>query len=86
MTKSESINNAIRLSLQHNNSIKNISYSWSKIDVVVFFTGGLTQELKDEISKTEPSLRFYSTTRNPHYDADEGFISDIDSVAISFPR
>lgn len=86
MTNSKSINNAINLSIQRGHTIKDISHSWSKLDTVVYFSHSMSSALKEAIYKTEPSLHFYSTEGTPHNSADEGFISDADKVAISFPK
>ncbi len=85
-TKSSHINHAIELSLAAGNEVKEVSYGWSRVSCVVFFCEKMSWDLRVKIEREEPGLRYFSTEPTPHNKADEGFICDQFSVAISYPR
>lgn len=84
--KSSHINHAIELSLAVGNEVKEVSYGWSGVNCVVFFSEKMSWDLRAKIEREEPCLRYFSTTATPHNKADEGFICDECNVAISYPR
>ncbi|MDG0806300.1 MULTISPECIES: hypothetical protein [Pectobacterium] len=86
MTISPHINHVIELSLAEGNSVKEISEGWVGFYQVIFFYKKMSQELCVEIKKQEPMLRYFSTDKTPHNEADEGFICDESKIAVSYPK
>lgn len=86
MLKSPHISHAVAIAIAAGNSVKEISDGWSKVEQVVHMSGSLPTNIRKDIEKKEPSLRYWSTARTPHNPADEGFICDKFKVAVSFPK
>ncbi|WJM85370.1 hypothetical protein QUF31_20185 [Dickeya chrysanthemi] len=86
MTASMHIDHVIELSLLAGNEIKEYVYGWVNIDCVVFFCEKMTQDLRIRIQKEEPTLRYFSTNKTPHNQAEEGFICDVYNIAVSYPK
>ncbi len=85
-TNSLRIDAAISLAIDKDNSVKELSFGWSKVQQVVHMTSELTANLRGIIQNQLPSLRYWSSEATPHNPVDEGFMCDETSVAISFPR
>jgi len=86
MTKSPHVDHAVQLAIAAGNSVKEISEGWSKVQQVVHMTSRLTADLRKEIERQEPTLRYWSAERTPHNPAEEGFLCEVYAVGLSFPR
>lgn len=84
-TESPQINEAIELATSAGNFVKDLPSGWSKARQVAYMTYELTPNLKQSIQSQLPSLRYWSSEATPHNFAEEGFMCDESSVAISFP-
>jgi hypothetical protein len=85
-TNSKSINRALLIANKDGNTIKEISSGWSKVKQVVHVTHKLTPFVRKEIERDSPGLRYWISEGTPHNAPEEGYISDEDQIAISFPR
>lgn len=76
---------ALRLSEAEGNAILDTTNSWSKLKTVVSMKQPLTSALKSKITGEAPELKYWRYEGSPHNPADEGFVCNEHSVAISFP-
>jgi hypothetical protein len=83
--KSPYIDHAVQIAIGSDNSIREVSEGWSKVQQVVQMANRLTVAVRDEIQRQVPSLRYWSANRTPHNPAEEGFICDTYQVGLSFP-
>ncbi|GKW01867.1 hypothetical protein PEC301877_06820 [Pectobacterium carotovorum subsp. carotovorum] len=86
MTNPPHINHVIELSLAEGNLVKEVSYGFIGFSQVIFFSKKMSQKLCVEIKNQESMLRYFSTDRTPHNEADEGFICDEYKIAVSYPK
>lgn len=86
MSKSPYIDYAIALAKSKGNSINDIVDGWSKVEQVIYMSSPLTNEVRQLIETSEPSLRYWNAERTPHNLAEEGFICDEYKVGITFPK
>ncbi|MBM1023792.1 hypothetical protein EIC82_20805 [Enterobacter sp. A11] len=86
MSKSPYIDHAIDLAKSKGNSINDIVDGWSKVEQVIYMSSPLTNDVRQIIENSEPSLRYWNAERTPHNRAEEGFICDEYKVAITFPK
>ena len=86
MSKSPHIDHVIDLAANDGNNVKDIIEGWSKIEQVVYMSSKLTNDIRQLIEISEPSLRYWSAKKTPHNQAEEGFICDENKVAITFPK
>lgn len=86
ISKSSTIDLAINIAIANGNSVLEISEGWSKIKQVVHMRNSLDSSTRQSILSQAPSLRYWKADPTPHNRGDEGFTSDQDQVAISFPR
>lgn len=86
MCKSPYIVHAIDLATSKGNSVSDIMDGWSKVEQVVYMSSILTNEVRQLIETSEPSLRYWNAEKTPHNRAEEGFICDKYRVAIAFPK
>ena len=84
-TNCHQIDLALDIAKAHENSISELVDGWTKVDRVIYMNQPLTSALKDEIKKKTSTLRYRSFAGSSHYPADEGFVCDEHSIAISFP-
>ena len=85
MTDSDRINSIILAAKSEGNLIKEISTGWTKVRQVAYMSLPLTDSLR-KILFDDPKIRYFSADGTPHDKAEEGFIDDVEKVAISFPR
>ncbi|YCI82368.1 hypothetical protein M1D83_03965 [Enterobacteriaceae bacterium] len=86
MSESPYIDHAIDLAKSKGNNISNIVDGWSKVEQVIYMSSALTNDVRQLIEASEPSLRYWNVERTPHNRAEEGFICDEYKVAITFPK
>jgi hypothetical protein len=79
------INLALKIAEIEGNGISEVVEGWTKIKKVIYMKQPLNPALKKQISKQVSNLRYRIFEGNLHYLADEGFICDEHSIAISFP-
>lgn len=84
--KSPHIDRAVQIATGTGNSVREITEGWSKVQQVVHMAGPLTIDVKHDIQRQIPSLRYWSAERTPHNPAEEGFICDEYQVGMSFPK
>lgn len=86
MSKSPYIDHAIDFAKRKGNSINEIVDGWSKVEQVIYMSSPLSNEVRQLIETSEPSLRYWNAERTPHNPAEEGFICDEYKVGITFPK
>lgn len=82
---SPAIEHAVQVAVGHGNAVTEVSEGWTKVKQVVHMRFPLNSTVRSLIA-TDPRLRYWSTVPTPHNKAEEGFTSDEDKVAISFPQ
>ncbi|AWH87773.1 hypothetical protein [Limnobaculum parvum] len=86
MISSPSISHALVIAVSAGNRVKEVSDSWSKVEMVIHMSDVLTSDVRRTIEKEEPSLRYWSIEEEPDNPASEGFICDEYHVELSFPK
>ncbi len=86
VTKSSSIEKALKIAIDSGNSISDISENWSEVNQVVYMSKELTNSIREKIKSQVPLLDYWSIERTPHNPAEEGFICKLFKIAISFPK
>lgn len=84
-TNCKQINSILDLSKKYGNAVLEVVNGWAKVKTVVYMKLPLSVELKEKINQEDANLRYRKFDGSPHYPADEGFICDEHSIAISFP-
>jgi hypothetical protein len=84
MTYSIQIDRAISLAEEAGNAVVEIATGWTKVRQVAEMRDPLTDHLRTKIREIS-GLREWSYSGSPHNHADEGFVDDVEMVAISFP-
>lgn len=85
ITNCKQINLIIDFLKKHENTVLDVTDGWTKVKTVIYMKLPLNVEMKREIQKENSSLRYRKFDGSLNYPADEGFICDEHSVAISFP-
>jgi len=79
---SEAILWIVRRAIERGNQVDLLA-DWSKA-LVAHMQGGLSPELKAEVTARWPSLEHHSSPGTPHNEAEEGYTDG--AFAVSFPR
>jgi hypothetical protein len=82
---STAIEQAASVAVTDGNSVAEVSEGWTKVKQVVHMRDQLSPTVRQKLA-ADPRLRYWRTEPTPHNKAEEGFTSDEDKVAISFPR
>lgn len=85
MTNCVQINLILELAAAEKNEVSESAEGWSKIDKVIYMKNTLSITLKNKIEQQVSNVRYRKFDGSSHYPADEGYICDEHSVAISFP-
>ena len=82
LVRSDAIRWVIERAVEGGNRVVSLA-QWSKA-LVAHMEGGLTADLKAEVSARWPDLAYYIEAGTPHNEPDEGYVED--GFAVSFPR
>ena len=84
-TNCQQIDLVLSLAQSQGNSISEVVEGWTKVKKVIYMKLPLQAALKDQVEKQTNELRYRKFEGSSHYPADEGFICDDHSIAVSFP-
>ena len=84
VSHSEAIDSAVAAAQAEGNSVVEVSNGWEKAKEVVHMKAPLTEVLHFRLVG-DARLRYWTDPATPHNKATEGFIDEVEKVAIEFP-
>lgn len=79
------IEQTFNIAIEHGNTLKEVSYNWSKAKQVLNMNKPLSNEVRETIINNVKMLEYWKESGTPHNAPEEGFFCNEFQVGLSFP-